>query len=52
MSIRHVSDELMKLHEIGFKGKIVVIEKAKIPPKAKSINGVNQNICPQNQPPH
>ena len=28
---------------------MLVIEKAKTPPKAKSINGVNQNICPQTQ---
>ena len=27
------------------------IEKAKTPPKAKWINGVNQSICPQTQPP-
>ena len=30
---------------------MLVIEKVKTPPKAKSINGVNQNICPQTQPP-
>ena len=46
---RHVSDELLKLYGIGFKGKMLVIEKT--PPKAKGINGVNQNICPQMQPP-
>ena len=46
---RHVSDELLKLHGLGFKGKMLVIEKAKTPPKAKNINGVNQNICPQRQ---
>ena len=28
---------------------MLVIEKAKTPPKAKNINGVNQNICPQTQ---
>ena len=44
---RHVSDELLKLHGIGFKGKILVIEKAKTPPKVKNINGGNQSICPQ-----
>ena len=42
---RHVSDELLKLHGIGFKGKTLVIEKAKTPPKAKNINGGNQSIC-------
>ena len=47
---RHVSDELLRLHGIGFKGKMLVIEKAKTLPKAKNINGVNQNICPQTQP--
>ena len=26
-------------------------KKAKTPPRAKSINGLNQNICPQTQPP-
>ena len=46
---RHVSDELLKLHGLGFKGKMLVTEKAKTPPKAKNINGVNQNICPQMQ---
>ena len=46
---RHVSDELLKLHGFGLKGKMLVIEKAKTPPKAKNINGVNQNICPQRQ---
>ena len=44
-----MSDELLKLHGLGFKGKMLVIEKAKTPPKAKNINGVNQNICPQTQ---
>ena len=48
---RHVCDKLLKLHGIGFKGKMLVIEKAKTSPTAKSINGVNQNICPQTQPP-
>ena len=43
---RHVSDEPLKLHGLGLKGKMLVIEKAKTPPKAKNINGVNQNICP------
>ena len=28
-----MSDELLKLHGIEFKGKILVIEKAKTPPK-------------------
>ena len=37
---RHASDELLKLHGLGFKGKMLVIE---------NINGVNQNICPQTQ---
>ena len=46
---RHVSDELLKLHGLGFKGKMLVIEKAKTPPKAKNINGVNQIICPETQ---
>ena len=45
-----MSDELLKLHGTGFKGKMLVIEKAKTLPKAKNINGVNQNICPQTQP--
>ena len=45
-----MSDELLKLHGIGFKGKILVIEKVKTLPKAKNISGVNQNICPQTQP--
>ena len=44
---RHVSDELLKIHRLGFNGKMLVIEKAKTLPKAKNINGVNQNICPQ-----
>ena len=48
---KHVSDELLKLHGIGFEGKMLVIEKAKTPLKAKSINGVNQNICSRTQPP-
>ena len=48
---RNVSDELLKLHGTEFNGKMLVIEKSKNPPKAKSINGVNQNICPQTQPP-
>ena len=30
---------------------MLVIEKAKTPPKAKTMNGVNQNICLQTQPP-
>ena len=47
---RHVSDEILKSHGIGFKGKMLVIEKPKTPPKAKNINGVNQNICPYTQP--
>ena len=42
---RHVSDELLRLHGIGFKGKMLVIEKAKTPPKVKNINGMNQNHC-------
>ena len=29
----------------------VSYRKAKTPPKAKSINGVNQNICSQTKPP-
>ena len=37
--------------ELKFKGKMLVIDKAKTLPKAKRINGVNQNICPQTQPP-
>ena len=45
-----MSDELLKLHGIGFKGKMLVIEKVKTPPKAKNINGMNQNTCPQMQP--
>ena len=47
---RHASDKLIKLNGIGFKGKMLVIKKAKTLPKAKNINGVNQNICPQTQP--
>ena len=46
---RHVSDELLKLHRTGFKGKMLIIEKAKTPPYAKNINGVNQSICSQTQ---
>ena len=46
---RHVRGELLKLHGLGFKRKMLVIEKAKTPPKTKNINGVNQNICPQTQ---
>ena len=34
--LRHVSDELLKLHGLGFKGKMLVIEKAKTLPKAKN----------------
>ena len=49
--LKILGNEEAKLHGIGFKGKMLVIEKAKTPPKAKSINGVNQNICPQTQPP-
>ena len=45
-----MSDETLKLHGTGFKEKLLVIEKAKTPPKAKNINGVNQNIRPQTQP--
>ena len=45
-----MSDELLKLHGIGFKGKMLVVEKVKTPPKVKNINGVNQNICSQTQP--
>ena len=30
---------------------MLVIEKVKALPKAKSVNGVNQNMCPQTQPP-
>ena len=48
---RHVSDELLKLNGIGYKGKILVTEKAKTPPNAESINGVNQNIRPRTLPP-
>ena len=48
---RNVSDELLKLHGVEFNGKMLVIEKSENPPKAKSINGVNQNICPQAKPP-
>ena len=42
---RHMSDELLKSNGLGFKGKMLLIEKVKTPPKAKSINGVYQNIC-------
>ena len=42
----NVSDELLKLQGLGFKGKMLVTEKAKTLPKAKNTNGVNQNICP------
>ena len=45
-----MSDELLKLHGIGFKGKMLVKEKAQSPPNAKNIDGVNLNICPQTQP--
>ena len=45
----HASDELLKLNGIGFQGKMLVIEKAKTLPKAKNVNVVNQNICPQTQ---
>ena len=44
-----MSDDLFKLHGLGFKGKILVIEKAKTLLKAKNINAVNQNICSQTQ---
>ena len=44
-----MSDELLKLHRTGFKGKMLILEKAKSPPNAKNINGVNQSICPQTQ---
>ena len=47
---RHLSVKLLKLHGIGFKGKMLVIGKAKTPAKAKNINGVNQNIFSQTQP--
>ena len=43
---RHVSDELLKLHGLGFKGKMLIIEKERAPANAKNINRVNQNICP------
>lgn len=48
---RHMTHELVKLHETEFKGKMLVIEKEKTLPKAKNSNGVNQNICPQMQSP-
>ena len=41
-----MSDELLKLHGIRFKEKMLVKEKARSPPNAKNIDGVNQNICP------
>ena len=44
-----MSDELLKLHRTGFKGKMLILEKAKSPPNAKNINGVNQSICLQTQ---
>ena len=44
-----MSDELLKLHGLGFKGKMLIIEKEKAPANAKNINRVNQNICPQTQ---
>ena len=44
-----MSDEHLKLRGLGFKGKMLVIEKAKTLPKAKNITGVNQTICPQTQ---
>ena len=47
---RHLSVKLLKLHGIGFKGKMLVIGKAKTPAKAKNINGVNQNVFSQTQP--
>ena len=31
--------------------EVEVFRKAKTPPKGESINGVNQNLCPQTQPP-
>ena len=40
---RHASDELLKLHGLGFKGKMLVIEKAKTPPKVKIINEANHS---------
>ena len=44
-----MSDKLLNLHGLGFKGKMLVIEKAKTLPKAENINEVNQNTCPQTQ---
>ena len=44
-----MSDELLKLHGLGFKEKMLVTEKAKTPPKAKNIDRVNQNIYSQTQ---
>ena len=44
-----MSDELLKLHGLGFKGEMLIIEKEKSPANAKNINRVNQNICPQTQ---
>ena len=41
---RHVSDELLKLHGIGFKRKMLVIEKAKTSLKARSITGAASAI--------
>ena len=43
---RHVSVEPLKLYGIRREGKekMLVIEKAKTPPKAKTINGVNQKV--------
>ena len=46
-----MSHELLKLYEIEFKGKMLVIQKEKTLPKAKNSNGVNQNTCPQMQSP-
>ena len=46
---RRVIDELLKLNGLGFKGKMLIIEKEKSSPKAKNINRVNQNIYPQTQ---
>ena len=47
---RYSSDKLLTLHGTEFKGKMLVIQKLKNPPKAKIINGGNQKICPQTQP--
>ena len=46
-----MSDEFLKLHRIGFKGMMLLIEKDGTLLKDKSINGVNQNVCLQTQPP-